>query len=99
MEIGPVPEKGLVGSVNRDNKSQAVQENSTAPKKDTVDISDEARRKIADLADASLHVDRMQTEAGNEKLAQVRKRIDSGFYEQPEIKQQIAEGLLDEFDD
>jgi anti-sigma28 factor (negative regulator of flagellin synthesis) len=98
MEIGSIPEKGLVGPVNRDGKSKPVQENSTAPKKDSVEISEEARRKMADLADAALRVDRMQTEAGSEKLAEVRKRIDSGFYEQAEIRHQIAEGLLGEFE-
>ena len=65
-----------------------------APKPDRhdhVEISDEARA-LADVAD----VDRVPfTEA---RAAEIRNRLDSGYYDRPEIVREIAERLVDSGD-
>jgi hypothetical protein len=41
-------------------------------------------------------VEASQQTAGSEKLDRVRRRIESGFYDRPEVKQEIADRLAEE---
>lgn len=111
MEIGPVhndqPNSGRV-------KTEKIKKNSgpkAAPAGDRVEISNEARMKLAALADRALHeVSRAHRQSGPAavqkslqqqddkaaKLALVRGRIEYGFYDRPDVKQKIAERLATE---
>ena len=123
MEIGPVhndqPSSDRVETekIKKNGGLKAV------PAGDRVEISNEARMKLATLADRALHktsgarsqpgLEVLQktprqtdaagkAEAGRDdnrtKLARVRGRIESGFYDRPDVKQKIAERLAAEFE-
>jgi hypothetical protein len=123
MEIGPVHnDQPISGRV----EAEKVKKNGglkAAPTGDRVEISNEARMKLAALADRALHetsgarsqpgletLQRIpwQTDTAGKaetwcndnrtKLAQVRGRIESGFYDRPDVKQKIAERLAAEFE-
>ena len=78
------------------------------PVEDKVDLSLEARRRLAEMADQALGVnetigaDRAKTETDSttkaESLDEVRQRIKSGFYEQEAVKRKIADKLADDLD-
>lgn len=102
MEIGPIRNnKTITGETQRQkgNERQVVEAESRT---DTVEISLEARRRLAALADEQLtRLSKNENTAGEKptpsaRLARVRDRIDSGFYERPEIAEKIAEKLADE---
>jgi len=99
-------------------------EESFEKKKDTVEISQEARIKLAELADQALREEsgrkavageradtdeidnKTVTKEENdgkriltpERLTEIRKRISTGFYDRPEIKDNIIDKLADDID-
>ena len=122
MEIGPVhndqPSSGRVEA----EKSKINSGPKARPAGDRIDISNEARMKLATLADRALHAETkasgqygpgaarktsQQTGAARNaagahddnraKLARVRGRIESGFYDRPDIKEETARRLAAEF--
>jgi hypothetical protein len=121
MEIGPInnyqpkPVEAIKG-IPQGGKTQA-----TAQLADTVQISLQARLKLAELADQALQEtlktaptmcavyslsDLKKAEADNESspiangnktmLEQAQHRIKTGFYNRPEVKEEIAKRLPDE---
>ncbi len=112
MEIGPVhndqPSSGQV-------ETEKIKKNGglkVAPAGDRVEISNEARIKLAELADRALHAaSKTQRQSGSKavqkstkqhddktaKLERVQGRIESGFYDRPDVKQKIAERLATKF--
>jgi anti-sigma28 factor (negative regulator of flagellin synthesis) len=69
---------------------------------DKIEISDNARAKLAELADQALAAEKQDTEIteGNreDRLAQIKQRIDSGFYDQPGVDEIVADRLIDDLD-
>lgn len=123
MEIGPVHNDQPSSGRLETEKIKKNSELKTAPAGDCVEISNEARMKLAALADRALHEtsgarsqsgletlqkNPGQTDATGEaesgrddsrtKPARVRDRIESGFYNRPDVKQKIAERLATEFE-
>jgi hypothetical protein len=117
MEIGPVDENHSVPpSVLEKRRPAANMPGGIF--NDRVEISENARAKLAELADQALteqYEPHDGTRAGpqreaedtrshssasarHSKLAEVRKRIRSGFYDQTDVKKEIADRLADDID-
>jgi hypothetical protein len=123
MEIGPVhndqPSSGRL-ETEKIKKNSGLKATSEC---DRVEISNEARMKLAALADQALNetsgtrnqpgLEILQKnfgqtdaagklEAGRDdndtKLTRVQDRIESGFYNRPDVKQKIAERLATELE-
>ncbi len=95
MKIGPL--------TNYNSVQQSEQQKNQSPEIDTrekrvtdqVEISDNARSQLSELADEKLQ---LENSAKEERMALIRKRIESGFYEKPEVKEKIAERLMGDLD-
>lgn len=116
MEIGSVTNNGSVVNSDPKKRSRAV-ENSPQQTKDTFEISEDARKKLAELADAALlaaGTDEIRvgdekpveggelaerTELSGEVIDEIRRRIESGFYDSPEIKGRIVDRIIDDLDE
>jgi hypothetical protein len=121
MEIGPVHNsKPIQPSTSQSSRRKAGDPDTPKPspaRTDTVDISEDARRKLAELADRALaemggvdnefdgRIDRNGKSAASgsgkadqisERLDEVRRRIESGYYDRADIKGDIADRLSDE---
>jgi anti-sigma28 factor (negative regulator of flagellin synthesis) len=85
----------------------------TAPaaqeKTDRVEISLDARARLAELADRELKASQARPEekqgrtdgipeAPQTRIEQIRQKIESGFYDRPEIRDQIVRKLTDDLD-
>jgi len=83
----------------------------TAPAKqdvtDRVEISLEARARLAELADRELKErsvgseDRLArpeepTGGARDRISEIRQKIESGYYDRPEIRDQIIDRLTDD---
>ena len=105
MEIGPVSNRPAGQRTDRTGKSQQDATPPAAPKpsvEDRADISVEARARLAELADQ----ERLREQQGPEpvtaenlsnedRLEIIRKRVLSGYYDDPKIKARIADRLID----
>jgi len=60
-----------------------------------VEISEDARARLAEMADARLEAEQ---QARREKLTMIRERMETGFYDRPEVKEKIADRLIDDLD-
>ncbi len=122
MDIGPLS-NGRPVSLPSGKKTDGEKQVTHQPKPtDTVEISDDARRKLAELADAVLRArgaeptrqaqvgdvrktegrgmsESRDTDANRaDKIEQARRRIETGFYDRPEVKKEIADRLTDEME-
>jgi len=108
MEIGPL--SNYQPGQRPEKPDQPHQE--TAPPEptrkivDKLDISLDARVRLAELADQELMrqrsggaqpVDR-EVSRGQDRIEMIRRRIESGFYDQPEVRADIADKLIDDID-
>ena len=98
MEIGllsdsrkPLPSSGKI-------PGGPEQEGKPADKQDSVEISDEARTKLAELADAALAAESKKGMTWKDRVDHVRDRIGEGFYDRPSVREKIAENLMDDLD-
>ena len=119
MKIGPLSNEQKVWAGLQKIESRPEEE-SIEKRKDTVEISREARKKLAELADQALRnrsgaeaaageraetADKTVTEKEKteriltpERLAEIRKRIGTGFYDRPEVRDKIIDKLADDID-
>ena len=92
-----------------DRPKKTAQETSPARPEisDRVEISTDARARLAELADRELKAGGASTEAGptrpNEsgsdrqtRIDEIREKIESGFYDRPEVRNQIVDRLTDD---
>ena len=107
MEIGPLsnhpsgqqaegPEKPTPKGANAEPNRAIV---------DRIDISLDARARLAELADQELEKERSEPTTvdpsrlkGAARLEVIRRRIETGFYDQPEVRARIADNLIDDWD-
>ena len=107
MEIGPLsnrqagqqaegPEKPTPKGVNPEPNREIV---------DRMDISLDGRARLAELADQELEKERSALTPvdpsrlkGAARLDAIRRRIETGFYDQPEVRARIADNLIDDWD-
>ncbi len=99
MDIGSI-DHGTGKPRQVDSRMQTVAEPTSEPvevkRTDSVQISDEARSRLAELADAARRVELEHpelTDAEEDKLEHIRARIADGLYEHAEVKRQIADRL------
>lgn len=118
MEIGPVQNNQPPQQPSQNSKPQPSVDVVKKEITDQVEISEDARRMLAEMADQALleeattggaeapvadeaetpEASAAGTDRPNGKLADIRRRIESGFYDQPEIQDRIADRLSDELD-
>lgn len=69
--------------------------------KDYLEISLEGRKKLSELADKKLSESQTDnsTNVLNHKLDEIRAKISNGFYKTNEVKQNIADKLIDDIFD
>ena len=72
---------------------------------DRMDISLDARARLAELADHELEKERSAPTpigpsrlTGAARLDAIRDRIETGFYDQAEVRARIADNLIDDWD-
>lgn len=88
MEIGPVSNKPINLPQSRRDETRTVGTEKLDDKKDKLIISDDARSKLADLADKKRLEDE-KVEQVNLKLEKIKNRIEAGFYDTREVKDKI----------
>lgn len=107
MEIGPLsnhqsgqqsegPAKPAPGGVKPEPNREIV---------DRIDISLDARARLAELADQELEKERSAPTPidasrlkGAARLDAIRRRVETGFYDQPGVRARIADNLIDDWD-
>ena len=69
--------------------------------KDYLDISLEGRKKLSELADKKLNESQSDntTNDSSNKLDEIRLKIANGFYKTDEVKQKIADKLIEDIFD
>ena len=103
MEIGPVennkPVRPEEVPANRKPETGTQREDIV----DRVEVSKTARARLAELADQRLRAEQKQVELTSEenqdRLETIRKRIETGFYNRPEIRTQVVDKLIDDLDE
>lgn len=101
MEIGPLHNDKPVQSAGGNRQKSAGEIPRIAPKKDSVEISGEARKRLAELADRYWKEAGLSSGPGagdrcaSERVTRARTRIESGYYEDPEVKEKIADRLIE----
>jgi len=105
MKIGPL-ENRPIGPRLEDQRRQTEEKPAPEEKNDRIDISSEARAKLAarELGGDSIRRPSVAHTPGSDKLSAadstrldlVRHRIESGFYDQEDVKLLIADRLTDE---
>jgi hypothetical protein len=107
MEIGPLSNQPAGERPERPDKPKQAgpPSDSAGGIEDRVEISDEARIRLAEMADRELRREALgpqpaATEASDadDKLDIVRRRIQTGYYDQPDVKKNIADKLIDDMD-
>jgi len=108
MKIGPVSN----GLPMRQSERPKAPPPETAPARpdttDRVEISLDARTRLAELADRELkahgaRVGENPTSPGDlggvkDRIAEIRQKIESGFYDRPEIRDRIVNNLTDDLE-
>lgn len=101
MEIGPVSSNTPVPPDGPGRGKPQPQEAGPLGIVDKIEISEDARAKLADLADRERLLESAsgETEASREdRLTQIRERIRSGYYDQPGVDDAVADRLIDDLD-
>ncbi len=95
------------------DRSKATSKETSPATQDTTDrveISSDGRARLAELADRGLKtygtkpeevLTRPDDATGgdqNDRITEIRQKIESGFYDRPEIRDQIAKNLTDDLD-
>ncbi len=109
MEIGPLsnrtpgPKPG--GAENRRKGQPGETPDQSRPSPDRIEISFEARARLAELADQELAKEETEPKSvgsvdvpKQQRLEQIRERIASGYYNEPEVKAKIVDRLIDGLD-
>ncbi|MBU0983963.1 MAG: flagellar biosynthesis anti-sigma factor FlgM [candidate division Zixibacteria bacterium] len=106
MEIGPVTKSSPEYHSEETNQKKGKVEPRHSPAADTVQISDDGRARLAEAAD------RLLAEKGysvldsqpdgdiddGDRIGQIRRRIEQGYYERPDVRSEIADRLIDDLD-
>ena len=106
MKIGPTTPGGASGQNYPAAKTSFEGAVGARAHGDNVEITEDARRRLSQMAaearDELLRQDRGDAEkpardlAGDKRIAELKRRIEEGYYERPEIKEQIADHLADD---
>lgn len=81
---------------NQSNIKMKKEERSVDEKIDSVDISKEARNLERTIANLKIRMDEMP-DVRVAKMEEVRAKLRDGFYDRPEVIEQVAEKVIDAF--
>jgi anti-sigma28 factor (negative regulator of flagellin synthesis) len=109
MEIGPLSNRRAgsrtEGEANRKQEATPTSPGRTPQRTDRVDISLEARTRLAESADRELTREKTEPQpisSGErprpERLEQIRERIASGYYNDPGVRSKIVDRMIDDLD-
>ncbi len=107
MEIGPLSNHQSGQQANGPEKSTPPGVNSEPDREvvDRLDISQDARARLAELADQELEKERSAPTPvepsrlkGAARIDAIRRRVETGFYDQSEVRARIADNLIDDWD-
>ncbi len=107
MKIGPLPPNRPAQTGETAPMRTKKTAEPEAGAKDRVEVSSDARMKLAEAADearreivsgAKQREPEPQTNdlAGTDRIARLRERVKSGYYERPEVRAQIVDNLADD---
>jgi len=97
VEIGPLSNRRPL-PITRENQVDRQEGIDTGKGPgDVIEISFDGRQKLAELADAALKTELPVSDSEN-RIRRIRERIDSGFYDQAEIRRTIADRIIDDMD-
>ena len=107
MEIGPLSNHQTGQEPNRPEKPATEAASSEQPRGivDQVDISLDARARLAQLADQELEKERSAPTpiepcrlTGAARIEAIRRRVETGYYEQADVQARIADRIIDDWD-
>ena len=75
-------------------KGNKAQPNSTSTRKDRLELSKDSDKKDATTAGIAA-VAKAREPIREERVQEVRRKLDEGFYDQPEVLDQTAKKLMD----
>lgn len=107
MDIGMVSNKGSYHKQEPAAEARKAESAETRPEPtahDTVQLSLDSRRRLAESADSVLLTGRADRGIGDEskvepRLEIVKRRIESGYYDSPHVREAIADRLMNEMGD
>ena len=108
MEIGPLSNQQTgqqADGPERPKPKSDVPESGGKEVVDRVEISPDARSRQAKLADHDVEKELsvptpVDADRNNdaERLEAIRRRIESGYYDRPDVQAEVAEKLIDDWD-
>jgi hypothetical protein len=107
MEIGPLSNQDAGQKPEGQDRPQARKPAPPQPAEvtDRIDISQDARTRLAELADRELNQELSAPRPANEdgltgqdKLEEIRRRIRAGYYDDPEVLRRVVDRLADDID-
>ncbi len=106
MKIGPVDRNNPAPQPNRQAEPTKEKVGKDTPAADRIEVSDDARRRLAELADRArrellagpqeAEAPSQAEELASDRIARLRQKVASGFYQRPEVIQRVAEHLADD---
>jgi len=109
MEIGPVSNgrtgQGPGGSDQSRSEAAKTETIQPRPAVDRADISGEARARLAELADLELKQEHEGPQpvdpvglSQEERIELIKRRVASGYYNDPQVRARIADRFIDDMD-
>ena len=121
MEMGPLSNKRPVTFTAGGASERPTAAKPTGGARDSLEISDACRRRLAELADAALSLERIRSggeeedrslsiqdstisdgacpgEGRKARIEEIRRKINTGFYDRPDVRKKIADRIVDDLD-
>ncbi|MCP4686178.1 MAG: hypothetical protein GY867_12135 [bacterium] len=109
MKIGPLSNELPMRQPDRPKANQPSSAPAGQEQTDRVEISLDARSRLAELADRGLktygrqpeeRLTRPESSSGEDtdRISDIRRKIESGYYDRPEIRDQIVDNLTEDLD-
>ena len=96
MEIGPVDNSKIVKGVLNEKPANEKEGIEKQPRQDSVEISEEGRKRLGELAYNYIKQVNEEKKLHLEKIEHIKEKVKSGFYDTPEVKDKIAEKLSED---
>lgn len=102
MEIGPLSNGQRIQPSPEEKKQPVTVKPPLSENTDRVEISQDARSKLAEMADLKLKLRKglelQTTDARAARIEDIRRKVDSGFYDLPQVKDDIANKIMKDLD-
>ncbi len=108
MKIGPVNSGDRPHGPGEEGRRRPQVQPDRQQKADAVEISDSARSMSQQAASGDINdttfadqieasYDTFETDIRADKVEQARRRMESGFYDRPNVREEIARRIVDDF--